>query len=133
MTDLNALADQCERADALRKALEEARQFIVNGVELGYIRMPDADTSDTAHQTLPMIEAALSTPAPAQQAVDAEAVKRLESAIIHANECFEAALVEGWLDALSNGDIEAIRDLWVRRLSWVRDQFPAVLALIGGR
>jgi hypothetical protein len=48
-------------------ALKAARQFIVNGVEFGYIRMPDADTPDTAHDTLPMIEkaiAALSAPAP---------------------------------------------------------------------
>ena len=40
-------------------ALEDARQFIVNGVELGYIRMPDPETPDSAHQTLPNIEAAI--------------------------------------------------------------------------
>ena len=40
-------------------ALRAARGFIVNGVELGFIRMPDADTPDTAHNTLPMIEAAI--------------------------------------------------------------------------
>ena len=43
----------------LREALEHARLFIRNGINLGYIRMPDADTPDPAHETLPMIDAAL--------------------------------------------------------------------------
>lgn len=42
-------------ADALRKA----EQFIANGVELGFIRMPDAATPDPAHDTLPAIRTAL--------------------------------------------------------------------------
>lgn len=42
----------------VRKALTAAEQFIVNGVELGYIRMPDPETPDSAHQTLPMIRQA---------------------------------------------------------------------------
>jgi hypothetical protein len=33
--------------------------------------------------------------------------------------CIDAALAEGWLEALSDGDIERIRDLWERRLSFV--------------
>jgi hypothetical protein len=41
-------------------ALRRAEQFIVNGVELGFIRMPDASTPDSAHDTLPAIRAALS-------------------------------------------------------------------------
>ncbi|RRW59547.1 hypothetical protein EGJ51_18115 [Pseudomonas fulva] len=41
------------------EALRLAREFIVNGVENGYIRMPDVDTPDSAHDTLPKIEAAL--------------------------------------------------------------------------
>lgn len=52
---------EADRA-AMREALEaaqHARQFIVNGVEFGYIRMPDADTPDTAHDTLPEIESAI--------------------------------------------------------------------------
>lgn len=40
-------------------ALESARLFIVNGVDLGFIKMPDADTPDPAHETLPKIELAL--------------------------------------------------------------------------
>ena len=40
-------------------ALQAARGFIVNGTELGYIRMPDADCPDPAHNTLPTIEAAI--------------------------------------------------------------------------
>lgn len=41
-------------------ALKAAEQFITNGVDYGYIQMPDADTPDPAHDTLPKIEAALS-------------------------------------------------------------------------
>jgi hypothetical protein len=43
--------------DALVKAAHAAKQFIENGVELGYIRMPAG--SDPAHDTLPKINAAL--------------------------------------------------------------------------
>lgn len=41
--------------DALRKA----EQFIVNGCEMGFIRMPDAGTPDPAHDTLPAIRSAI--------------------------------------------------------------------------
>lgn len=51
--------------DQLRTALrdcveqmETARQFIVNGTELGYIKMPDVST-DRAHETLPAIKATI--------------------------------------------------------------------------
>lgn len=48
-------------ADAgLVEALEHARLFIVNGIDLGFIQMPEAGTPDPAHETLPMIDAALS-------------------------------------------------------------------------
>ncbi|WP_395601178.1 hypothetical protein AB4P95_30165 (plasmid) [Pseudomonas sp. A1437] len=40
-------------------ALKAARQFIVNGTELGFIHMPEAETPDPAHGTLPMIECAI--------------------------------------------------------------------------
>lgn len=69
--------------DSVREALaalKAARQFIVNGIEFGYIRMPDADTPDTAHDTLPTIEAAiaaLSTP-PAPRAPSIEPVGEAE-------------------------------------------------------
>lgn len=46
------------------------------------------------------------------------------AAIAEVDGCFEAALAEGWVDALANGDIERIRDLWNRRLSRARDLFP---------
>lgn len=45
--------------DAAERALERAKHFIVNGVALGFIRMPDADTPDPAHETLPAVNAAL--------------------------------------------------------------------------
>jgi hypothetical protein len=44
----------------LLAALKKAEQFIVNGVELGFIRMPDLGTPDPAHDTLPAIRAAIS-------------------------------------------------------------------------
>jgi len=54
--------------DPTREALEAAQQFIRNGVELGYIRMPNHP--DPALETLPKIEAALkalTTSAPGEQ------------------------------------------------------------------
>lgn len=40
-------------------ALKRAEQFISNGVEFGYVTMPDADTPDPAHETLPLIRCAI--------------------------------------------------------------------------
>lgn len=45
------------------QALWKARDFITNGVALGFIRLPDAATPDPAHETLPMICRALGIPA----------------------------------------------------------------------
>jgi hypothetical protein len=56
--DASAQAKQPD-ASALVEALEAARLFIANGIELGYIRMPDPETPDPAHDTLPKIETAL--------------------------------------------------------------------------
>lgn len=47
---------EVERKDA---ALRRADQFITNGIELGFIRMPDASTPDPAHETPGIIRAAL--------------------------------------------------------------------------
>lgn len=46
-------------APEMLTALRKAEQFIVNGIEWGYIRMPDADTPDSALDTLPAIRAAI--------------------------------------------------------------------------
>lgn len=46
--------------EQIKAALESARRFIRNGIEFGYVHMPEAETPDPAHNTLPMIEAALS-------------------------------------------------------------------------
>ena len=45
---------------AMVAALRGAKQFIENGIEFGFIRMPDADTPDAAHDMLPTINAILS-------------------------------------------------------------------------
>gem|GEM_PF-2850645 len=60
--------------DRAKEALRRADQFITNGIELGFIRMPDEDTPDTAHETPALIRAVLSelsADAPAQQTQDA--------------------------------------------------------------
>jgi hypothetical protein len=57
--ELAANARLIASAPDLLAACIAARQFIVNGIEFGYIRMPDKATQDPAHQTLPAIEAAI--------------------------------------------------------------------------
>jgi hypothetical protein len=67
-------------------ALRAAQRFIRNGVALGYIRMPDADTPDSAHQTPKLIDAAIEAlaarqaPAPAEVNIDALRYRRLIAA-----------------------------------------------------
>ena len=46
-------------APNLLAALRCADQFITNGIELGYIRMPDPDCPDTAKDTPGIVRAAL--------------------------------------------------------------------------
>ena len=46
-------------AEEMYEALKRAEQFITNGIELGYIRMPDKDCPDPAHETPDIIKAAL--------------------------------------------------------------------------
>ena len=60
------LCSQCVETDKLQdaapellKALEKANQFITNGVEFGYIRMPNSDCPDAAHETPDIIRAAI--------------------------------------------------------------------------
>lgn len=54
----------CEAREEAIAALKAAKQFIANGVEFGFIRMPDSDTPDTAHATPRLIEKALAALAP---------------------------------------------------------------------
>ncbi len=63
---LRALPSTAEAPSAWRDALEAAKQFIENGLELGYIRMPTMAT-DPAHKTLPLIIAALKSAPPKEQ------------------------------------------------------------------
>ena len=58
----------------------------------------------------------LGPPAPAVEVREA-----LERELEKADGCFEAALTEGWTDALAEGDIERIRDLYHRRIEYARD------------
>lgn len=43
-------------APEMYEALLKAREFITNGVELGYIKLPDPDGLDSALKTLPLIQ-----------------------------------------------------------------------------
>jgi len=43
----------------IKRALMHARDFIRNGVALGFIHMPDPDCPDPAHETPKLIDAAL--------------------------------------------------------------------------
>ncbi len=49
------LESAASRIEELERALGLARQFIENGIELGFIRLPET-LSDPAHDTLPLIE-----------------------------------------------------------------------------
>ena len=59
VSDMDAAWDQLAAATKLLEeasaALQDAKSFIENGIALGFIRMPDADTPDSAHKTLPHI------------------------------------------------------------------------------
>lgn len=48
-----------EAAPEMAEALQKAKQFIENGIEMGFIRMPDPETPDSAHDTLPLIRTLL--------------------------------------------------------------------------
>lgn len=56
------------------------------------------------------------------------AVDGMRKALEEADGCFEAALAEGWLDAIASGEIETIRDIWNRRLAYTRALFPSALS-----
>lgn len=53
------IARLTKRVEELENGLRAAEQFITNGVEFGFIRMPDKSTPDSAHDTLPMIRTLL--------------------------------------------------------------------------
>lgn len=79
-----------ETAPHAKDALEHARMFIENGVELGYIKMPDVYTPDPAHETLGKIKAVLATLQPSGER--REAIARIicywdEPSTCHDNYC----------------------------------------------
>ena len=60
-----------------------------------------------------------------KECVRASDYDALAARLAEARGCFDAALFEGWLDALANGDIERIRDLWTRRISFAMEAVTA--------
>lgn len=45
-------------------------------------------------------------------------IGKLEAALQYVDDCFNAALAEGWIDALANNDRDLIEDIWRRRISY---------------
>lgn len=39
-------------------------------------------------------------------------------ALQYVDDCFNAAVIEGWIDVMAEGDMERIRDIWQRRISY---------------
>lgn len=73
--DDQAHATEVAQVGLVGDALNAARRFIRNGVELGYIKMPDAGLPDPAYNTLPLIERAI---AALSRASAAKAAQRVE-------------------------------------------------------
>lgn len=55
------------------------------------------------------------------------------AALLHADACFQAALLEGWAYALADGDINRIRDIWSRHISAAFGPVPMAIAKAEGR
>lgn len=55
----SAAGPMAAAAPDMLAALKRAEQFIVNGASLGFIRMPDPEAPDSAHDTLPAIQNAI--------------------------------------------------------------------------
>jgi hypothetical protein len=56
------LAAQARTAEVVERAVEamqSAQRFIKNGVEFGYVRMPDVDCPDPAHKTPELLRASI--------------------------------------------------------------------------
>jgi hypothetical protein len=58
---------------------------------------------------------------------------RVRAYVEEAAGCISAAFVEGWPDALAEGNIERIRDLWERRMSFALPALEAALDQEKGR
>lgn len=74
-----------EQASLLRLV----REFVMNGVELGYIQMPDAETPDPAHDLVPKLDAALRQPPPAAP------IQLWDNFLTARKHCIFASVVEG--------------------------------------
>ena len=75
--------------DRLREAVEvmhRVDQFITNGIELGFIRMPDAGTPDPAHETPEIVRAFLATLEDQKTALDHQQQAVVAMAVIASGE-----------------------------------------------
>lgn len=82
-SEINSLKQRVEELQAnnerLREALTHADEFISNGIEFGFIRMPDDDLKgiDSAHDTPEIISKALSS-TPAQSLAMRDIIEKRE-------------------------------------------------------
>ncbi len=49
-----------------------------------------------------------------------EDYEALRNSALYAHQCFDAAQIEGWEGALKEGNLERLRDLWNRRVSFAK-------------
>lgn len=108
----NALISECEKEmdrRAEKKAMSDAPVTIERVEELEALY--EADLNATSH-----------LPQEAANNRDTLAIlrdyRRMREKIAEALGCFGAADVEGWRESLAEGDIERIRDIWERRISF---------------
>lgn len=92
----------------LLAACKKANEFITNGIAFGYIRMPDADTLDSAHETPSIIRDAI---ARAESATPTESVSKAK-----VSSAFSMLLLD-----LENFDLYRNDEMQARALRAVRD------------
>ena len=107
-----------ERDSIALEALKVARQFIANGIELGHIRMPEPETPDPAHDTLPMID----------RAIAELKVAQLQGEPVYQIHRFETA---GWRDADKDA-YESAQNLkgYTTRVLYQHSERPAPVASV---
>ena len=126
-----AWQELCEKDDRTSPAEHPDMCLITRDELLGYMSLASAEDErrgiaeirmDERHKYLWQVRDTC-TRAEAAEA----ALKAAREALEGVDGCFEAALVEGWADALASGDIERITDLFNRRIVYARTAAVAAL------
>jgi hypothetical protein len=93
----------CEAREEAIAALKAAKQFIANGVEFGFIRMPESDTPDPAHDTPRLIDKALTALAPQPTGTEASRGVGAETSDQIFDRLRIEHMVREWCEPLSKG------------------------------